>query len=242
MSRIFDCHQQGDAWIAARVGRITGSSVPKLLLPPTTRASTRSGVNCPAGTVAAALVEYQHNLVLERLYGVMTQQYVTSYMKNGSEQEEYARRLYEALMELDEPVQLIGFALHPVWDWFGCSPDGLVGDKGGLELKCPGEASHDAYIQNPNTLVEEYKGQVLANLLCFPEREWWDLCSFNPHAYRDDLKMIFAPRFHRSDWTMQMAEIEDKAEKFNNEIEAEIAKRGLPPTQWCIMPKTEMKG
>ena len=95
--------------------------------------------------------------------------------------------------------------------------------------------THDAYAANLDVLVEEYKGQVLGNLICFPERSWWDLASFQPYA-PDSLKLLRAPRFHRSDWAHTIAEIEDKAQQLNVQIEKAIAERGLPPTQWKILP------
>jgi len=82
--------------------------------------------------------------------------------------------------------------------------------------------------------VDEYKGQVLGNLICFPERDWWDLASFQPYA-PDAIKLLKAPRFHRSDWKETIAKIEFNALEMNEQIEAEIAKRGLPPTVWRII-------
>ena len=233
MSRIIKCTQGDDLWCAARVGRITGSNIDALLAPPTTRQSTRKGVVCPAGTEALEYAEYRQKLIVERIYGRAVNNVTTQYMKDGSDREPFARMIYEA--EVAMPVELVGFVLHPLWDWFGASPDGLVGDDGGVELKCPAEMTHDAYAANLDVLVEEYKGQVLGNLICFPAREWWDLASFQPYA-PDSLKLLKAPRFHRSDWAQTIAEIEDKAQQLNAQIEKAIAERGLPPTQWKIMP------
>ena len=233
MSRIIKCTQGDDLWCAARVGRITGSNIDALLAPPTTRQSTRKGVVCPAGTEALEYAEYRQKLIVERIYGRAVNNVTTQYMKDGSDREPFARMIYEA--EVAMPVELVGFVLHPLWDWFGASPDGLVGDDGGVELKAPAEMTHDAYAANLDVLVEEYKGQVLGNLICFPEREWWDLASFQPYA-PDSLKLLRAPRFHRSDWAHTIAEIEDKAQQLNAQIEKAIAERGLPPTQWKIMP------
>ena len=233
MSRIIKCTQGDDLWCAARVGRITGSNIDALLAPPTTRQSTRKGVVCPAGTEALEYAEYRQKLIVERIYGRAVNNVTTQYMKDGSDREPFARMIYEA--EVAMPVELVGFALHPLWDWFGASPDGLVGEDGGVELKAPAEMTHDAYAANLDVLVEEYKGQVLGNLICFPEREWWDLASFQPYA-PDSLKLLRAPRFHRSDWAHTIAEIEDKAQVLNLQIEQAIAARGLPPTQWKILP------
>lgn len=234
MSRIIRCTQGSDLWIAARVGRVTGSNVDALLAPPTSRQSTRKGVVCPAGTEALEKAEYRQKLIVERIYGRAVGNVTTQYMRDGSDREEYARMLYEA--DTQEVVELVGFAVHPDWDWFGASADGLVGEQGGVELKSPAETTHDAYAQDINLLVEEYKGQVLGNLICFPERQWWDLVSFQPYA-PDSLKLLKASRFHRSDWAKTIAQIEFNALELNGQIEAEIAKRGLPPTQWRIMPE-----
>ena len=234
MSRIIECTQADDLWTAARVGRITGSNIGALLAPPTTRQSTRKGVVCPAGTEALEKAEYRQKLVVERIYGRAVNNVTTQYMKDGSDREPFARMIYEA--EMQTPVELVGFALHPEWDWYGCSPDGLCGEDGGIELKCPTEMVHLAYADNPETLGEEYKGQCLAGLICFTEREWWDCCAFQPFA-PDAFKLVKAPRFHRSDWAETIAKIEDEAKQMNAQVEAEIAHRGLPPTVWGIMPK-----
>jgi|ERR1700722_42826 len=236
MSRIIRCTQGDDLWIAARIGRITGSNVGALLAPATTRQSTRKGIIYQAGTEAIEKADYRQKLVVERIYGRAVNNVTTQYMKDGSDREPYARMLYEA--DTQEAVELVGFALHPEWDWFGASADGLVAADGGVELKCPNEMTHDGYAANRDLLVQEYKGQVLGNLICFPEREWWDLVSFQPYA-PDALKLLKAPRFHRSDWADTIAEIEDRAQELNAQIEEEIAKRGLPATEWAIMPNYE---
>ena len=233
MSRIIRCTQGSDLWLAAKVGRISASHFDALMAPPTTRQSTRKGVVCPAGTEALELAEYRRKLVVERIYGRTVNNVTTKYMQDGMDREPFARMLYEADMQVQ--VELVGFALHPEWDWFGASADGLVGDDGGVELKCPSETTHDAYSLDINLLVEEYKGQVLGNLMCFPERDWWDLVSFQPYA-PDRLKLLKAPRFHRSDWQQTIDLIEQKAQELNAQVEAEIAKRGLPPTVWRINP------
>ena len=233
MSRIIHCTQGSDLWIAARVGRVSASNLDALLAPPTTRQSTRKGVVYPAGTEALELAEYRQKLIVERIYGRAGNNVTTKYMQDGSDREPFARMLYEA--ENQQAVEQVGFSLHPVWDWFGASPDGLVGDEGGVELKCPAEMTHDAYAANIDLLVQEYKGQVLGNMICFPEREWWDLVSFQPYA-PDSLKLLKAPRFHRSDWKDTIDQIEARAQELNTQIEEAIAKRGLPPTQWSIMP------
>jgi len=233
MSRIIQCTQGDDLWVAARVGCITGSNIDALLAAPTTRQSTRKGVVCPAGTEALEYAQYRQKLIVERIYGRAVNNVTTQYMKDGSDREPFARMIYEA--ETQTPVELVGFALHPEWDWFGCSPDGLVGDKGGIELKCPTEMVHLAYADDPSILAEEYKGQCLSGFICFPERDWWDCAAFQPFA-PNAIKLVMAPRFHRGDWLETIALIEDKAQQLDAQVEAELARRGFPPTVWSIVP------
>ena len=233
MNRIIHCTQGDDLWLAARVGRISASNLDALLAPPTTRQSTRKGVVYPAGTEALEFAEYRRKLIVERIYGRAVNNVTTKYMQDGSDREPYARMLYEA--DTQEAVELVGFALHPEWDWFGASADGLVGTVGGVELKSPTEMTHDSYATDIDLLVQEYKGQALGNLICFPEREWWDLVSFQPYA-PDSLKMLKAPRFYRSDWKATIDQIESRANELNTQVEEAIAKRGFPPTHWSILP------
>lgn len=233
MSRLIRCKQQSDIWVAARSGRITGSRIGDVMAPPTTRASTRKGVSCPAGTEAQAKAEYRQELIVGRIYGRSVNHYVTQAMQDGVDREPYARMLYEA--DTMQIVEQVGFALHPEWDWFGVSADGLCGEIGGVELKCPTEMVHDAYVADPYTLADEYSWQCLACLVCFPERDWWDLVSFNPYA-PDAIKLV-RYRFQRSDWLDTIAEILTASQELNAQVEAEIARRGLPPTVFDIMPE-----
>ncbi len=249
MSRVIKCAQTNDLWLAAHAGRITASCFDSLLAPPTTRQSTRGGVVCPAGTEAAAKSDLRRELIVERITGENVTHVVTDYMRDGSAREPYARAVYAAINGVrvihasavaspeDESFRpdLAGFILHPQWDWFGASPDGLIGDDGGLELKNPSQMTHDSYWQDINLLVDKYKWQCLGNLICEPLREWWDLCSFHD-LFPSQYMLLTAPRFHRSDWAETIAKIEDEAKLMNEQVDAEIAKRGLPPTQWKILP------
>lgn len=233
MSRIIHCAQQSDLWLAARRGRITGSRLGDIMATPTSKSSKRNGVAFPAGSEALAKEEYRRELVVERVYGKSYNHFVTRAMQDGVEREPYARMLYEA--DTSQVVELVGFALHPMWDWFGVSADGLCGDDGGVELKCPTEQVHDGYASDPQTLANEYQWQALGCLTCFPERTWWDLCSFNPYA-PDSIKLVKF-RFERADWTETIAAIEKNSLEMHLSVEEIIAKRGIPPTVFDIMPK-----
>lgn len=232
--RIIRAQQQSDLWLAARLGRVTGSRLADVMAPPTTRASVRKGVSMPAGSEAAAMEDYRRELVVERLYRRQVSHFPTKAMLEGIEREPFACMFYEAAYMTDDKVELVGFALHPEWDWFGASADGLCGDDGGVELKNPTDMVHDSYATNIQVLVDEYKWQCLGCLTCFPERQWWDLCSFDPYA-PGSIKLVKF-RFHRSDWQTTIDAIEEKSLEMHESVEAEIQRRGFDPTVFKIMP------
>ena len=231
-NRIIRAPQQSDLWIAARRGRVTGSRLGDVMAAPTTRASTRNGVKCEAGSEALEREKYRRELVVERITGVCVNHFTTRAMEDGIEREKYARMLYEA--ETQQVVELVGFALHPKWDFFGASVDGLCGEEGGVEFKCPTNLVHDSYCQDIEVLVEQYKWQCIAGFICFPERQWWDLVSFGPH-FPDPWKLV-KHRFHREAISETLKIAEEEIWKFNEEVEQEIARRRLPPTVFDIMP------
>lgn len=236
MSRIIRCAQQSDLWLAAKLGRISGSRLGDVMALPTTKASIRKGISCAAGTEALIKEAYRKELVVERIYRKHIDHFVTRAMQDGTEREPFARMLYEA--DTSQVVELVGFVLHPEWDWFGVSADGLCGEDGGVELKCPTDIVHDGYCADPETLAADYIWQCLGCLVCFPERSWWDLCSFNPNA-PDAIKLV-KHRFQRSDWLEVIAGIEKESRLMHQSVEAEIARRGLPPTVFDIMPQKEV--
>lgn len=230
--RFIKAPQQSDLWLAARGKRITGSRLGDIMAPPTTRASVRKGISMPAGSEAACKEDYRRELVVERLYGRHIDHFMTRAMQEGCEREPFARMFYEA--DTEQVVELVGFALHYEWDWFGASADGLCGDDGGVELKNPTDMVHDSYATNVQVMADEYKWQCLGCLTCFPDRQWWDLCSFDPYA-PDSIKLVKF-RFHRSDWQETIDAIEEKSLAMHNQVEAEILRRGFEPTVFEIMP------
>jgi len=80
----------------------------------------------------------------------------------------------------------VGFIQHPKIEGAGCSPDGLIGLDGGLELKCPGQAKHIKNLMG-GTIDKGYMLQMQWSMEC-TGREWWDFGSFNPD-FPDHLKI-----------------------------------------------------
>lgn len=118
---------------------------------------------------------YLRRLVAERLTGKPTETYKNAHMDRGTEQEPFARMAYESLK--GEPVELAGFIKHESL-MAGCSPDGLVGDDGGAEIKCVIPTVHlDTILAGG--YPSEHRAQIHGSLW-ITGRKWWDFCSYSP--------------------------------------------------------------
>lgn len=101
------------------------------------------------------------------------------WMDRGTNMEDEARNHYMAMT--GEEVRQVGFG---VWQplSIGCSPDGLIGEDGGLEIKCPSPAVHNGYLRDQR-VPPVYLQQVMGSLLV-TGRQWWDFFSYHPDFSR----------------------------------------------------------
>lgn len=155
--------QGTDEWFAARLGKASASRLNDAL------ASTKTGEG-------ASRVNYRLELVTERLTGQKTESYTNSHMQWGTEQEPFAREAYEALQ--NEFVIETGFHDHPTILMSGASPDGLIGEHGLLEIKCPASSTHISYLSD-GKVPSKYKNQMIWQIAC-TGRKWVDFVSFDP--------------------------------------------------------------
>jgi len=97
-------------------------------------------------------------------------------MEWGTEQEPFARAAYEA--KTGEMVEEVGFVPHPLIEWAGASPDGLVGLFGLVEIKCPNTATMiDTLLTGK--VPSKYNTQMQFQMAC-TERDWCDYVVFDP--------------------------------------------------------------
>lgn len=169
-----DVEQGSAAWFQARLGIPTASQFHRILTEKTLKFSEAS-------------VGYRNELLAEYLLGEPYDNGEFVFSERGSQMEAEARTWYEMDQEID--VERVGFLLRDDRRC-GCSPDGLVGVNGGLELKCPSAPVHVGYLLDWNGT--KYKAQVQGNIW-IAERDWWDFLSYNPHmppalvrCYRDE--------------------------------------------------------
>lgn len=164
--RTIQCEQGTPEWLAARAGRFTASRMNDVC------AKIAKGE-------AATRRNYKVEIVVERLTGLPTPQgYVSPAMAWGTENEPFARAAYE--LKNDVMVEQVGFVLHPVMDFAGASPDGLVGNDGMVEIKCPNTATHLQYILD-GVPPSDYRNQMTWEMVC-SGREWCDFVSYDPRV------------------------------------------------------------
>lgn len=150
-------------WLAARIGQVTGSNIWKVLK------RTKTGWS-----------EYRRGYLVEVLAEKMTGQssehYMSSAMQWGIETEPQARAAYESRM--GAIVETTGFVPHHRIPSTGCSPDGLVGDDGLVEIKCPETRTHIRYLIDAE-IDEKYQLQMQWQMACC-NRAWCDYVSYDP--------------------------------------------------------------
>tara|TARA_R110000803_G_C11989495_1_gene321958 strand:- start:7573 stop:8250 length:678 start_codon:yes stop_codon:yes gene_type:complete len=161
---VIECDQGTEEWFLARQGIPTASNFGKIITP-----STGAASKSQLGYIAELIADTAMGGAPEGVEG-----YTSRAMQHGIETEPAARAAY-SLIEGGE-VKQVGFCVHDS-GLFGGSPDGLVGDDGGLELKCPNGSTHVEYLM-AGVLPIKYKCQVHGSLLV-TGRKWWDFMSFS---------------------------------------------------------------
>jgi hypothetical protein len=155
--RHFD--QGSDEWLAQRCGKVTMSHAKDLL----------------TGGKGKTRQSYILDLVAERLSGKPTDNFLSVDMQRGTFLEEYAVAAFESSIR-DNSVTRVGFVLTED-ERIGCSPDGLIGSSGGIEIKCPAPRQHIRNVLADG--MDDYIQQVQGNLwVC--ERDRWFIVSFCP--------------------------------------------------------------
>ena len=162
--RILDVVQGSEAWLHARLGIPTASQADKILTPARLK---------PSSSAAS----YRTQLLAEWVQGYpIDWSGQSQFMERGTDLEPEARAAYE--LETDADVTTVGLCVRDD-GLFAGSPDGLVGDDGGLEIKCAALHTHIGYMLDPSSLAAEYRGQPQA-LMYLTGRAWWDLWAYHP--------------------------------------------------------------
>jgi exodeoxyribonuclease (lambda-induced) len=135
-------------------------------------------------------------------------EYTSPEMEWGTDHEAQAIEQYEQATGVS--VTRVGMLQSDRYDLLTVSPDGLVGDVGAVEVKCPKTKTHVRYIRM-GVIPAEYKPQVLQYFLVHDKLQWLDFISFDPRLER---KPIFIKRVTRAELQLEIDDAWAKVERF----------------------------
>jgi len=182
--------EQGtEEWFTIRIGKVTASRVADVI------AKTKTGYS-------ATRDNYMAQLVCERLTGQKGDSFSNAAMQHGTETEPLARLSYEVTQNV--LVDEVGFVPHPTIEMAGASPDGLVGDDGLLEIKCPNTATHIETLLS-QIVPGKYNTQMQFQMAC-TGRQWCDFVSFD-NRLPEELQ-LFVKRVPRDTVFIRLIEAE----------------------------------
>jgi len=195
--------QRTPEWYSARLGKVTASRVADII------AKTKSGYS-------TSRANYMAELVCERLTGKGGDFYQSGAMLWGTETEPLARAAYEA--HTGNLVEETGFVPHFVIDNSGASPDGLIGEDGLIEIKCPNTSTHIDTLLG-QSVPSKYITQIHWQMAC-TDRTWCDFVSFDPRMPKG--LQLFIKRVERDENMVQ--ELQKEVSVFLTELEYKIEK------------------
>lgn len=177
-----DIEQRTEEWFAARCGSLGASQIADAI--------SKSKDGKAFGSTSANL---RAKLVVERLTGIQEDSFKTAAIQHGIDSEEAARLAYEA--HTGAFVTEVGLYKHPAIEGTHASPDGLVGDDGLIEIKCPNSATHIDTLKTEK-VPTKYLYQMQWQMRC-TDRQWCDYVSFDPRL-PENLR-LFVKRIFRDD-------------------------------------------
>lgn len=222
--KIHDAFEQNSLeWLAARAGVVTASDFDQIMTP---TFQSRTG-EMPYSYLCLKLAE--------KWDGPQPQQYSID-MDFGKILEENAIPFYEGAF--DEKINRVAFITNDDGK-IGCSPDGLLGDEGGIEIKCPRMQTHVKYLLS-GELPKDYACQVHGSMYV-TGRPWWKFMSFHRKmpplvltVFRDE--KIIAQIDSAVEHFVGML---DEKMKFLEEINGGPPKRKTPATQPQPQPEPD---
>lgn len=167
MPKILTMEQGTPEWLEARRGVITSTKALNIFDLKKT------------GEPTAKHDQQIAKIAMERLNSEALPGATGAAMRRGHDFEDAARTAY--MIKTMKEVTECGMIMHDKEKW-GCSPDGLIEDNGGLEIKVPTDAAkHVAYLQDPQELIEEY-GHQMRHSMFIAQWDYIDIASYHPEA------------------------------------------------------------
>ena len=155
--KIHNFEQRTDEWYAIRKGKMTASNAETII------------------ANGKGLETYIYNLMAEYYSSAEKENYINADMQRGIDLEPEARLEFEFYTGLD--VQEVGFIEYN--DFIGVSPDGLIGDDGLIEIKCPNDSIYFKLLLS-NNIKPEYIAQMQMQMYV-TDRQYCYFVSYNPN-------------------------------------------------------------
>ena len=155
--KIHNFEQRTDEWYAIRRGKMSASNAETII------------------ANGKGLETYIYNLMAEYYSSAEKENYINADMQRGIDLEPEARLEFEFYTDLD--VQEVGFIEHN--EFIGVSPDGLIGDDGLIEIKCPNDSIYFKLLLS-NNIKPEYIAQMQMQMYV-TERQYCYFVSYNPN-------------------------------------------------------------
>lgn len=192
--------QRTDEWYMARKGCVGGSSISDVMAK-------------GAGKTRHALMM---RIVAERLASKPIETYKSAAMERGIELEAQAITEYELANNCF--VERVGWISHPSIEFCGCSPDGLVGNAGLIEIKCPLITTATEYFIDKK-IPRDYMLQMQWQM-AVTDRKWCDYVVYCPD-FADSKMWLNVVKVERDE--KSISEITEEVKKFLGEVEKIIA-------------------
>ena len=200
MPHVINSEQRTPEWFAARLGKPTASRFSDIT------AKTRSGF-------AASRKNYMAELAAQVLTGQIPETFTSTAMQWGVDTEPVAALNYSLITGND--VEETSLWLHDTIR-AGASPDGLIGDDGLIEIKCPNTATHIETLakqQVPKQYMDQVMGQIWIT-----GRKWCDFISYDPRLPEN--AQIFIQRVERDE--EYITSLEEEITDFLDELDKQV--------------------
>lgn len=158
---VTDFEQNSPEWFAAKAGSVGASNIDKIITTDGKRSKQRN--------------DFLYQLAGERLTRCCEETYQSQAMLNGIEREAGARALFEIVTGIE--VQQVGIIYKDESRLCHCSPDGLIGDNAGLEIKNPAMKTQVKYLVS-GKLPIEYYSQIQMSLYVSERETWWFISNY----------------------------------------------------------------
>lgn len=155
--KIYNFEQRTDEWYAIRRGKMSASNAETII------------------ANGKGLETYIYNLMAEYYSSAEKENYINADMQRGIDLESEARLEFEFYTDLD--VQEVGFIEYN--EFIGVSPDGLIGDDGLIEIKCPNDSIYFKLLLS-NNIKPEYIAQMQMQMYV-TDRQYCYFVSYNPN-------------------------------------------------------------